>query len=83
LAIFVVGLSAAQFIFQSLNVIDLYFQSRIESRFTIYATNSAFLAMALFKVHLILSKALLLPGPVWARSHWDVYFCLLCTERGV
>jgi hypothetical protein len=28
LAIFVVGLSAAQFIFQSLNVIDLYFQSR-------------------------------------------------------
>jgi len=57
LAIWVVGLAAAGFIFQSLNVIDLYFQSRVEARYTIYATNSAFLIVALTKVLLVLRRA--------------------------
>ena len=76
LAIFMVGLLAAQFIFQSLNVIDLYFQSRVESRFTVYATNSAFLAMALLKVVLILSKAPLLAF-AWAALGEVALGCLL------
>jgi len=76
LAVFIVSLTAAQFIFQSLNVIDLYFQSRVESRFTVYATNSAFLAMALLKVLLILSKAPLLAF-AWAALGEIALGCLL------
>lgn len=57
LAIWTVDLSAAGFIFQSLNVIDLYFQSKVESRFTVYATNGAFLVLALIKVLLVLRRA--------------------------
>jgi O-antigen/teichoic acid export membrane protein len=74
--IFLVGLSAVQFIFQSLNVIDLYFQSRVESRFTVYATNSAFLAMALLRVFLILRKASLVAF-AWAAAGEIALGCLL------
>ena len=55
LIIWVVAITAGQFIFQSLNVIDLYFQSRVQSRCTIYATNAAFLLMAMVKVGLLLA----------------------------
>lgn len=57
LTLWVVGLSAAGFIFQSLNVIDLLFQSRVQSRYTVYASNSAFILMALVKVVLLLTAA--------------------------
>lgn len=60
LTFWVVGLSAATFIFQSLNVIDLLFQSRVQSRYTIYAANSAFILFALVKVVLVLIAASLI-----------------------
>jgi polysaccharide transporter, PST family len=57
LTLWVVGLSAACFIFQSLNVIDLLFQSRVQSRYTVYAANSAFILFALVKVVLLFTAA--------------------------
>ncbi len=65
LIIWVVAITAGQFIFQSLNVIDLYFQSRVQSRYTVYATNAAFLLMAMVKVGLLLATASLIAF-VWA-----------------
>jgi PST family polysaccharide transporter len=55
--IWVVAISAAGFIFQSVNVIDLFFQSRIQSKYTVYATNGAFILMAFVKVGLLLAAA--------------------------
>jgi PST family polysaccharide transporter len=60
LTLWVVALSAAGFIFQSVNVIDLFFQSQVQSRYTVYATNSAFLLIACVRVALILTSASLI-----------------------
>jgi PST family polysaccharide transporter len=60
LTFWVVGLSASALIFQSLNVIDLLFQSRVQSRYTVYATNAAFLLITIVKVGLLLYHAPLL-----------------------
>lgn len=60
LVIRLVAITAGQFIFQSLNVIDLYFQSKIQSRYTVYATNAAFLLMAVVKLMLLLTAASLI-----------------------
>ena len=57
LTLWLVALSAGGFIFQSLNVIDLYFQSRLQSKYTVYAANSAFVLMAIVKVALLLISA--------------------------
>jgi PST family polysaccharide transporter len=57
LTIWLVALSAAGFIFQSLNVIDLLFQSRVQSKYTVYATNSAFILITFVKVGLLLTAA--------------------------
>ena len=60
LTIVLVALIAGGFIFQSINVIDLYFQSQVESKYTVYAQNSAFIIIAIVKIILILSKASLI-----------------------
>jgi len=52
-----VALSAAGFIFQSLNVIDYYFQAKVKSRYTVYATNGAFSLITLAKIVLVLKGA--------------------------
>ena len=52
-----VVLAAAVFIFQPLNVIDFYFQSKVQSRYTVYATTSAFLLLTLVKIVLLVVKA--------------------------
>jgi Membrane protein involved in the export of O-antigen and teichoic acid len=57
LTLWLVAISAAGFIFQSFSVIDLYFQARIESRFTVYAANAAFLLTALVKIWVLSSGA--------------------------
>lgn len=57
LSLYLVALSSMGFVFQSFNVIDLYFQSQIRSKFAIYARNSAFFIVSLFKVFLLLTKA--------------------------
>ena len=60
LSLQLVAISAAGFIFQSLNVIDFYNQSKIQSKYTVYAMNSAFILATLFKIGLMLTGASLL-----------------------
>jgi len=57
LVIWVVAVTGAAVIFQSLNVIDLFFQSKVQSRYSVYASNSAFLLASLAKVGLLLAAA--------------------------
>lgn len=57
LTVWLVGLSAAGFIFQSLSVIDFYFQAKVQSRYTVLASNAAFLLTTAVKVFFLLSSA--------------------------
>jgi polysaccharide transporter, PST family len=57
LMLWLVGLSAAAFIFQSVNVIDFYFQARVQSRNTVIAANGAFILITLVKIFLVLTAA--------------------------
>jgi polysaccharide transporter, PST family len=57
LTLWLVGISAAGFVFQSLNVIDFFFQAQIQSKYTVYAANAAFLLVTLVKVALLLHQA--------------------------
>ncbi len=52
-----VAIIAAGTIFQAFDVIDFWFQSQVLSRYTVIAKNSAFLAMAMVKIALILGHA--------------------------
>lgn len=52
-----VGIIAAGMIFQAFDVIDLWFQSQVRSKFTVYARNVAFVILSLVKVALILNGA--------------------------
>lgn len=44
-------------IFQSFDVIDLYFQSQVKSKYTVFAKNSAFIIVSAIKVVMILMNA--------------------------
>jgi O-antigen/teichoic acid export membrane protein len=57
LTIWLVGLSAGGFIFQSLNVIDFYYQSKVKSKYSVIATNSAFVLMTVIKIALLVKSA--------------------------
>jgi PST family polysaccharide transporter len=57
LMLWLVGLSAAAFLFQSVNVIDFYFQAKVQSRNTVMAANGAFLLITLVKIVLVLTAA--------------------------
>jgi len=57
LTLALVGIVAASMIFQSFDVIDFLFQAKVQSKYTVYAKNGAFLIMALVKVVLILTYA--------------------------
>lgn len=52
-----VALAGGMLIFQAVDVIDLWFQSEVKSRYVVMAKNSAFLCSAAIKVVLILTKA--------------------------
>jgi PST family polysaccharide transporter len=52
-----VGLIGAGVLFQSLDVMDFWFQSQMLSKYTVIAKGSAFLVLSLVKVALILSHA--------------------------
>lgn len=52
-----VGIIAAGMIFQSFDAIDLWFQSQVQSKYTVMAKNGAFVLIAIAKVLLILNKA--------------------------
>lgn len=55
--IFLVGISSATFIFQTVNVIDCYFQANLLSKNTVFSASAAFILISLTKVLLILSSA--------------------------
>jgi PST family polysaccharide transporter len=61
ITIWLVGISAAGFIFQSVSVVDCYFQAKVLSRFSVVAANTAFLLVTGMKVVL-----LLISGPLIA-----------------
>jgi PST family polysaccharide transporter len=52
-----IAIIAAGPIFQALDVVDFWFQSRVLSKYSVIARNSAFLVVASFKIYLILSGA--------------------------
>lgn len=60
IALWIVGMLASGLVFQSLNVVDLFFQSNVQSKYTVYATNGAFILSSLLKVVFLLSSASLL-----------------------
>ena len=52
-----VGIIAVGMIFQSFDAIDLFFQSQMQSKYTVLAKNGAFIILAIVRVFLILCKA--------------------------
>lgn len=57
LTVVLVALSSAGFIFQSLNVIDFYFQAHLKSKLTVYAQNVAFIISTVIKIILLVMHA--------------------------
>ncbi|GAB1232708.1 flippase [Ferrigenium sp. UT4] len=57
LTLWLVGISAAGYLFQSINVIDYYFQSKVQSKYTVMSANAAFILMALVKIYLLMTTA--------------------------
>jgi PST family polysaccharide transporter len=53
----IVGIIALSFIFQSFDVIDYFYQSKLRSKLVVLARNAAFIFGAIVKVVLLLSKA--------------------------
>ena len=60
-----VGIFAAGLIFQALDTLDLWFQSGVQSKYTVIAKNAAFIIVAMAKVFLILAHAPL-SAFIWA-----------------
>lgn len=52
-----VAISGGALIFQAFDVIDLWFQSEVKSRYVVIAKNSAFICCAMIRAALILAKA--------------------------
>lgn len=55
-----VGVIAAGMLFQAFDVADLWFQSRMQSKFSVWAKNGAFQVLTMAKIWLILSQAKLM-----------------------
>jgi len=53
----VIFIVAAGFIFQSVDVIDYFYQSKILSKYIVIARNSAFILSSLLKVYLVLNQS--------------------------
>lgn len=57
LTIWLVGISAAGFVFQSVNVIDFYFQAKVKSMYSVISASAAFVLMTIVKIYLLLNLA--------------------------
>lgn len=57
LALWLVGISALGFIFQSTSVIDFYFQAKVQSRYSVIAANASFSLMTALKIYLLIISA--------------------------
>lgn len=60
LTLWLVGLYSGGYIFQSLNVISYYFQSKVQSKFTVLSSGFSFILVTIAKVILLFIKAPLL-----------------------
>jgi len=56
-SVWLVGIVAAGTIFQSFDIIDLWFQARVKSKYTVLAKNGAFIILAMTKICMILLEA--------------------------
>lgn len=54
---YLTAITAGGYIFQSFNIIDFYFKSQIQSKYTVLAQNFAFLIIMIVKILLIVYKA--------------------------
>jgi PST family polysaccharide transporter len=50
-------ISSCSYIFQSFDTIDFWFQSQLQSKYTVYAKNIAFLIVSILKIVLIIANA--------------------------
>lgn len=57
LTLWLVGISAVGYLFQSINVVDYYFQSKVQSKYTVISANSAFILVTLVKIYLLIISA--------------------------
>lgn len=62
-----VGILAAKTVFQAFDVIDFWFRSQVQSKYTVWAKNTAYFLVALVKIALILLKAPLIAF-AWAMA---------------
>lgn len=60
LARWLVGILAAGSVFQAFDTIDLWFQSQMQVKYTVYAKNAAFVSIAIARIVLIFLKASLI-----------------------
>jgi PST family polysaccharide transporter len=60
-ALLLVSIMSVSLLFQAFDAIDSLFQSRVQSRITVWAKNSAFLCFAVIRVMLIHARA-----PIWS-----------------
>jgi PST family polysaccharide transporter len=60
LTIFIVGIIATGTLFQSSDVIDLFFKSQVESKYPVLSKSIPFIIINIFKIYLILSNASLI-----------------------
>jgi PST family polysaccharide transporter len=65
-SLMLVGLIAASQLFLAFDTIDFWFQSQVQSKYTVYAKNAAFLIMCVVRVALILSQATIIAFAVAA-----------------
>ena len=71
-----IAILASQFVFQAFsNTIDYWFQSQVQSRYTVWARNTALVVIALVKIGLILSQAPLMTF-AWAALAQMVVFAV-------
>lgn len=54
--ILLIGIVGAGYVFQSLDTIDLYFQSQVKSKFVVIAKNGSFIIVSVAKVFFVFSK---------------------------
>ena len=55
--LYLVALSSFGFIFQAIGVIDFYYQSRVKSKYSVFAQNGAFLTVVILRIILLVNKA--------------------------
>jgi O-antigen/teichoic acid export membrane protein len=57
LTIWLVSIAAAGYVFQSVNGIDMFFQSKVQSRYSVFALNGAFICITVLKIVLLMRSA--------------------------